>query len=106
MKDSVIYDIFEICRNYHNMKMTAKPSLKITDDDRDRILGAILGKICDLYGFDLGGIESICRDIDGCCFSIQQGEKPDIQGEVSDIDHYSSQIQDIVYEIGKILGTY
>lgn len=105
MKDSVIYDIFELCRNYHNMKMTAKPSLKITDEDCDRVLGAILGKICDLYGFDLGEIESICQNIDGCCFEIQQGNTDELgtQREVSDIDHYSSQIQDIVYEIGKIL---
>lgn len=106
MKESVLYDIFELCREYHNRKMTAQDTLKIGEKDCDRVLGAILGKICDLYGFDIAGIESICRDIDGCCASIQQGEKPDIMGEVSDIDHYSSQIQDIVYEIGKILGNY
>ena len=106
MKESTIYDIFEICRNFHNMKMTARPTLKITDEDCDRVLGTILGKICDLYGLNIGEIESICRDIDGCCFSIQQGDVPDIMGEVSDIDHYSTKIQDIVYEIGELLGNY
>lgn len=103
MKESVIYDIFEICRNFHNAKMTTKDTMRFTDEDCDRVLGTILGKICDLYGFDLGKIESICYDIDGCCFSIQRGDDPDIMGEVSDIDHYSTKIQDIVYEIGKIL---
>lgn len=108
MKESTIYDIFELCREYHNRKMTAKPTLKITDEDCDRVLGAILGKICDLYGFDIAGIESICRDIDGCCFEIQQGNTDELgtQREVSDIDHYSTKIQDIVYEIGKLLGNY
>lgn len=106
MKENVLYEIFELCREYHNRKMTAKDTLKITEKDCDIVLGAILGKICDLYGLDLGEIESICRDIDGCCFEIQQGDKPDIMGEVSDIDHYSTKIQDIVYEIGKLLGNY
>lgn len=106
MKETVIYDIFELCREYHNRKMTAKDTLKITEKDCDIVLGAILGKICDLYGFDIAGIESICRDIDGCCFEIQQGDAPDIMGEVSDIDHYSTKIQDIVYKIGKLLGNY
>ena len=106
MKENVLYEIFEICRDYHNAKMTAKDSSIFNDEYRDKILGKILGKICDLYGLDLGEIESICRDIDGCCFEIQQGDAPDIMGEVSDIDHYSTKIQDIVYEIGKLLGNY
>lgn len=108
MKESVIYDIFEICRNYHNMKMTAKPSLKITDEHCDKVLGTILGKICDLYGFDLAEINNLCDNIDGCCFSIQQGETDELgtQREVSSIDHYSSEIRDIAYEINKLLGTY
>lgn len=62
MKESVLYDIFEICRDYHNAKMTAKDSSIFTDGYRDKILGKILGKICDLYGLDLGEIESILRD--------------------------------------------
>lgn len=108
MKESVIYDIFEMCRNYHNMKMTAKESLKITDEDCDRVLGAILGKICDLYGLDLSAINDLCDNIDGCCFEIQQGNTDELgtQREVSSIDHYSSEIRDIAYEINKILGTY
>lgn len=108
MKETVLYDIFELCRNFHNMKMTAKPTLKITEKDCDIVLGAILGKICDLYGLDLSAINDLCDNIDGCCFEIQQGNTDELgtQREVSNIDHYSSQIQDIVYEIGKLLGNY
>lgn len=108
MKESVLYDVFEICRNYHNMKMTAKESLKITDKDRDKVLGAILGKICDLYGFDLSAINDLCDNIDGCCFEIQQGNIDELgtQREVNSIDDYSSEIRGIVCEINKILGTY
>ena len=88
-----LFQIMEEIHKWHNAKMCGEPYTPAQ-------VKWLREKIIELAGFDLGKLDEIRSNIDGCCFSICQGENPDVRGEVEDIDHYSTLIEEMIATIG------
>lgn len=94
-KEYGLFDIMEKLHNWHNAKQMG---YKYSDQD----LKNLRLKIIELAGLDWSELLCRCDDIDGCCFSVLQGETDQLGTleEVKGVDRYCSDIRNLIETIG------
>lgn len=91
-----LFDILEKIQQWHNDKMR-----NITYDKKH--LRDLRLEIIELAGLDTSKMIDLADEIDGCCFEIAQNKeitKKHILQENDAIDHCSTQLRELVENIG------
>lgn len=91
-----LFDILEKIQQWHNDKMRGVQYNK-------KQLRDLRLKIIELAGLDTDKMIDLADEIDGCCFEIAQNEtitKEHILQENNAIDHCSTQLRELVENIG------
>lgn len=95
MEEQGLFEIMEKIHDWHNSKMRG------IQYDKKQLQDLRL-KIIELAGLDTGKMIDLADEIDGCCFSIAQGDREILRilQENEIIDRCSTDLRALVENIG------